>query len=248
MAVTPVKGSRSFPNLASDVATIDAATITTATITTATIATSALTAITGRTLTLTATLATDEVLKIAQHASATASPFQVCVGTDAEPKVRIATDGKIEFGAGGVTAVDTNIYRAAANTLKTDDEFFFGANVTILDGLNVILGTTTGTKIGTATTQKIGFFNATPVVKPSAWTQTYATATKTHANPTATTVTNAFGTANGTYEDTTAVAASVANNFQESATAINALIVDLANLKQVVNSLIDDQQALGLAG
>jgi hypothetical protein len=33
---------------------------------------------------------------------------------------------------------------------------------------NIVTDTTTGTKIGTATTQKIGFFNATPVVQPTA--------------------------------------------------------------------------------
>ena len=37
----------------------------------------------------------------------------------------------------------------------------------LTDG-NVILGTTTGTKIGTATTQKLGFYNKTPVVQPAA--------------------------------------------------------------------------------
>jgi len=33
---------------------------------------------------------------------------------------------------------------------------------------NITVGTTTGTKIGTATTQKLGFYNATPVVQPAA--------------------------------------------------------------------------------
>ena len=33
---------------------------------------------------------------------------------------------------------------------------------------DIILDATTGTKIGTATTQKLGFFNATPVVRPTA--------------------------------------------------------------------------------
>jgi hypothetical protein len=37
----------------------------------------------------------------------------------------------------------------------------------ILDGINWTFGASTGTKIGTATTQKLGFFNATPVVQPS---------------------------------------------------------------------------------
>ena len=39
----------------------------------------------------------------------------------------------------------------------------------VADAGNITVGTTTtGTKIGTATTQKIGFYNATPVVQPAA--------------------------------------------------------------------------------
>jgi hypothetical protein len=33
--------------------------------------------------------------------------------------------------------------------------------------LNCVFGSTTGTKLGTATTQKIGFWNATPIVQPT---------------------------------------------------------------------------------
>lgn len=35
----------------------------------------------------------------------------------------------------------------------------------IADGVNIAVGTATGTKIGTATTQKLGFFNATPIAQ-----------------------------------------------------------------------------------
>src|SRR3990167_5330897 len=35
----------------------------------------------------------------------------------------------------------------------------------LLDSRNIIVGSTTGTKIGTATTQKLGFFNAAPVIR-----------------------------------------------------------------------------------
>ncbi len=38
-------------------------------------------------------------------------------------------------------------------------------NMTITDAKNIILNASTGTKIGTATTQKLGFYNATPVVQ-----------------------------------------------------------------------------------
>ena len=39
------------------------------------------------------------------------------------------------------------------------------ANLTLADELNIVVNTTTGTNIGTATSQKLGFFNATPVVQ-----------------------------------------------------------------------------------
>jgi hypothetical protein len=45
-------------------------------------------------------------------------------------------------------------------------------NLQFADAKNIIFNTTTGTKIGTATTQKLGFWNKTPVVQPSAYTIT----------------------------------------------------------------------------
>ena len=41
----------------------------------------------------------------------------------------------------------------------------FSNTITLADTVNIVLNTTTGTKIGTATSQKLGFFNATPVVQ-----------------------------------------------------------------------------------
>ena len=49
----------------------------------------------------------------------------------------------------------------------------------IADGKNIILDTTTGTKIGTATDQKLGFFNATPVVQQTELTDELTTITFT---------------------------------------------------------------------
>ncbi len=46
----------------------------------------------------------------------------------------------------------------------------FDGNVSINDAINVVLGTTTGTKFGTATTQKMGFWNAAPVIQPTVTT------------------------------------------------------------------------------
>ncbi|CAB4131042.1 hypothetical protein UFOVP124_52 [uncultured Caudovirales phage] len=44
------------------------------------------------------------------------------------------------------------------------------AGDTLGDGSNFALGTTTGTRIGTATTQKLAFFAATPIVQPGSTT------------------------------------------------------------------------------
>jgi hypothetical protein len=41
------------------------------------------------------------------------------------------------------------------------------ANEVFSDAVNIVLGTTTGTKIGTGATQKLGFWGVTPVVQPS---------------------------------------------------------------------------------
>ena len=40
-----------------------------------------------------------------------------------------------------------------------------GTELTVGDGVNIPLGTTTGTQIGTAASQKLGFYGATPVVQ-----------------------------------------------------------------------------------
>lgn len=47
-----------------------------------------------------------------------------------------------------------------------------------VEGVDVLFGTTTGTKIGTLATQKLGFWNATPVVQNAGWAMSGYTADK----------------------------------------------------------------------
>lgn len=42
-----------------------------------------------------------------------------------------------------------------------------GGHLTFANAINIVAGTGTGTKIGTGTTQKLGFWNATPIVQPA---------------------------------------------------------------------------------
>lgn len=87
-------------------------------------------------------------------------------------------------------------------------------------------------------TNGVGFFAVTPVARASAITQTYATATRTHNNVTSSAVVTT-GAALASYGFTQAQADSIP-------VAINAVAADLLNLKQLVNSIIDDLQAYGL--
>lgn len=74
----------------------------------------------------------------------------------------------------------------------------------------------------------------------AAYTQTYSTAARTHSNPTATTVvTTAAGLASYGYTEAQANAI---------VTAVNALVADVANTKQVLNAAIDDLQGIGASG
>lgn len=79
---------------------------------------------------------------------------------------------RINFGdpgsatAGRVQYDHTNT-RMALFVEDTEVLRMTSSSVTLADPYDIVLGTVTGTKIGTATTQKLGFYNATPVVQPS---------------------------------------------------------------------------------
>lgn len=63
-----------------------------------------------------------------------------------------------------LTANDIFVMEAFAQTLTNKTL----GTTTIQDAADIILNTTTGTKIGTATTQKLGFFNKAPVTQRGA--------------------------------------------------------------------------------
>jgi hypothetical protein len=53
------------------------------------------------------------------------------VATDVTARFVLFADGKTEWGPGGSTARDTNLYRSAADTLATDDSLTVGASLTV---------------------------------------------------------------------------------------------------------------------
>lgn len=89
-------------------------------------------------------------------------PGSVYIGTSA------SSGGSIIFGT-------DNALDPASERMRLNANGRLGLGVSsptsllhLADAGHITVGTTTGTKFGTATTQKIGFYNATPVVQPTA--------------------------------------------------------------------------------
>lgn len=144
-------------------------------------------ALTGTTLVLSSTVTTTAVRTITnsgQHIEgrdATNTTTKFAIAFDGQPSFgndALSTDvrfmsvaSRARFGYNnGVVQVDDNstnkpIVFATGGTERL--RFLSTAGITIADAVTIAVGTTTGTKIGTATTQKLGFYNATPVVQPS---------------------------------------------------------------------------------
>lgn len=76
----------------------------------------------------------------------------------------LATEDHTATAQGTSFTLNTSTIGTTTSTTRlTIDE----NGLTLADALNLITGTTTGMKIGTATTQKLGFYNATPIVQPT---------------------------------------------------------------------------------
>jgi hypothetical protein len=58
--------------------------------------------------------------------------------TDSVARITILSDGKIEWGPGGAASRDVNLFRSAADTLKTDDSLIVAGTTSLVD--NVIIG------------------------------------------------------------------------------------------------------------
>jgi hypothetical protein len=91
-------------------------------------------------------------------------------------------NNRVSLPASSTTKSSLNIASGTAPTSPNDGDIWFdgtklslrissttNAIITenIPDAINISVGTTTGTKIGTATTQKLSFWNATPIVQPT---------------------------------------------------------------------------------
>lgn len=115
-------------------------------------------------------------------------------GLDVVTTGAIAGDGTLLIPSGGGRVVTTGtpvagripFYSGTSGLVVNDADLSFATDtltvtkiaahtvsglLTMADAINVALNTTTGTKIGTGTTQKLGFWNAAPIVQPASANQ-----------------------------------------------------------------------------
>lgn len=89
--------------------------------------------------------------------------------------MRLTSAGALRVGGGAAVGTD------AAGNLEVSGTTLHGDDVTMADARNVIVNATTGTKFGTAITQKLAFYGSTPIVQRAAAAQAAAPAGGTGA-------------------------------------------------------------------
>ncbi|MEV4777431.1 right-handed parallel beta-helix repeat-containing protein [Microbacterium sp. LWH12-1.2] len=160
--------------------------------------------------------------------------YGVVIGNHVRRESKTATN-VLNYGV-EVTNVTPNTITMLGN------DWSAGVDGTILDSGNITAVSFDASLVTVGKTgEKVGFWGVTPVVRPTAYTQTYSTASKTHAAYTANDKSAAFTATPAALGD----AATLAD--------LNALRVAVENLRlhhestaKVVNSVVDDLQATGL--
>ncbi len=191
-----------FVEQASGPADVVSPPIVNASVSTVAAGTTTITSTSASALTVGANGATNPVLKINASTSSVATGLGVTgaaegaglalvvisSGTDEALTINAKGSGAIGIGSvstGAVTITPATTITGAVTCSSTLSCTAFTAtsiagtgtiaatgHITMSDAKNIVVNTSTGTKIGTATTQKLGFWNATPVVQPIASTDT----------------------------------------------------------------------------
>jgi hypothetical protein len=144
----------------------------------------------------------------------------------------------------GLRAAGTAYTITTSGAVSFTGTIGLGNTITIANAKNIVLSTTTGTKIGTGTTQKLGFYNATPVVQQTATTDlgTALSNLGLRAAGTAYPITTSGAV---TLSGETTVTLDSTTAFKVSSTTADILTVDTTNNKVIIGGATHE---IGITG
>lgn len=179
------------------------------------------------------------ILDITNTASDAGSlPFDVRV--DAQTYLQVQVSGDVSIFNGGPA-----LFTGGTLDIANGELILGNSLLTFGEGTDIAFGTTTGTMIGGGTSEKLSFYGATPIVRPSAFTQTYSTSDKTLSAY----VADGEGSSYSGIDNTQvgSVYATVAD-LNQLRVAYENLRVFTEDIAALLNSVVDDLQSLGLVG
>lgn len=119
---------------------------------------------------------TSLLVNVTENSTGTGAKLLTDLQVGGNTAFRVSNTGEARFAAPGTPAnygsIKTDAYwtrvgGSGASGWTFDRELNINSVLTFGDGKNMQFGTGTGTKFGTNAAQKIGFFNATPIARPT---------------------------------------------------------------------------------
>lgn len=106
-------------------------------------------------------------LKAIKFNTASDTAVEIGPSSSATPNFAIDAGGKLKWSSGSATA-DTNLYRSAANVLKTDDSFDVASGNTYkINGSDVLTGTSLGSSVVSSSLTSVGTLTSLNAATPS---------------------------------------------------------------------------------
>ncbi len=147
-------------------------------------------------------------------------------------------------GASAVTGVAD--VRVVCGTVGNDSRpFLTAAGGAMSDGAAFAAGSSSGLKIGTSASQKLGFWNAAPVARPGTYSQGYAASSRSLAAYTPAPASAPFA---GVGPGQTGSPYAQVSDLNTLRTSYENLRLFSENATQLLNALVNDLKAMGLIG
>lgn len=106
-------------------------------------------------------------LKARKFTSVSDTAVEISAYNSATPNFTIDAGGKLNWSSGSATA-DTNLYRSAANVLKTDDSFDVASGQTYkIDGTDILTSTSLGSSVVGSSLTSVGSLSTLSAATPS---------------------------------------------------------------------------------